>query len=311
MNINVKFHIDHAPKTFMVTETTTVSELVESIYKLSEMQNQLIYKIIFKENNLISDSLLHKTVRELSINSDSIYVTRIQKLTPEGWVKFALNSSNVSSLMALKPVATPDSGQSPRILSGNWRLFSTEDQQEILAKLSKGKKDLVKVYLNEDIIIFYLENHLDLLLKSAKKNVQEVLELISLPAEACNEELFQKVFGHSEAEMMSLIYIMFGDLFGLSPVKHAESELTSEGKKVFYHYLQALLNKGELNREMINHITHILDRAKIKSRVIHFLYLAICLAVCLVSLKTDLRMRCVAILKQMMGHFTLSLRKSS
>ena len=227
IQLNVKFEDQQIP--LIVDDSTTFSGLIEQISSMEPLKDAWLDAAVFGGVNLAKIEPNLTVAERIPTRGATIHVNSIPKLSPSDWITYAENKSNVTSLGPYKPVATACSGCAPRTLSKNWNTFSEEERSSILDKLS-GKitlgTDRIQVHVLDNKITFYLENHLTKLLSIAGKNVKEILDTISL--------------GMNDPEILSLIYIMFGDLSGLSETPHQENELTAEGKRIFHLYCNSI-----------------------------------------------------------------------
>jgi hypothetical protein len=223
----LRFSLGNEVIEYEFNPTTTFEDLIKFASNKSESRGEILRTLI-----LYGRQLSEKDFRTPDdwkyFTSTTIDIISYPKLdTPEKLAQYILSfKCGVQNISSDKPMASLCSGgMSGIVLLNIEKYFSHTDIDNYLLLLSTEKSGPIVTVKN--YYIYYSEKYIKLLAIAAKLTVNTLLEKLISP----------DVEGKETDENMSLIYIAYGDITGLSDgFRKTEYDLTPRGRLIFNRY---------------------------------------------------------------------------
>lgn len=234
---NAKRPLEHISGTLYITNGVTqfpytfdtlstfedLESFIDSRIRVIALNNRLS-SIIYAGRRLSADDFQTAGDWESYNNKTLSFVSEPILNTPEKLATYVLEQrSGIEKISADKPVASLNSGQYVGIVNDNIRdFFTSTDVKKYLLLLSTEKSGPIANAAN-GYYIYYSEKYARLLARAANLSF---------------DEFQQKLVAHAEsADDLSLIYIAFGDITGLSRgFRKTENDLTPLGRSILRKY---------------------------------------------------------------------------
>jgi hypothetical protein len=204
---------------------TTFEDLVKFAIDEAESRGNL-FNVLMSHGRRLSEKNFQTPDDWKYYSSVTINIITYPKLdTPEKLTQYILSfNCGIENISPAKPMASLCSGTMPGIVLSNIKkFFSPKDIEKYLSLLSTEKSGPITT--TDNYYIYYSEKYIKLLAIAAELTVNTLFKKLTMNVHP------------SDDENMSLIYIAYGDITGLSHgFRVFKDDLTLRGRLIFKRY---------------------------------------------------------------------------
>jgi len=244
---NIQFDYETPIKSFEFDRNAPISDFVDEISKSVKSANRVLKNIIYAGTDLIIKEK-QKLFRLKKIKDGPFHVVSFPILDITDWISFSIKHSQLYELSSPFKIVTTPNGGFMETLKWNWEKYSIIDKIQLENELrtrivstnTNIKNDNIKVFCTikkenvRNTIFFYLEKHTKILFEVTRKYLPEIQSESDL-LDIVTKELDSTI--ERDRDYLSLIYIMFGDLFSEHHDIYYAEQMTKTGEEILFDYL--------------------------------------------------------------------------
>lgn len=196
-NMTIKDFVNGQLRNYFDTSTSNV-------YTVSTQQN-IIYSAIFDCDN--------KKLCDMDLNNRILTVSTYYMLSIDDLVDYMVSSVTLN-LSDKKIVSTPNSGQAPGIIRIHLTAYK-DDLDAILKRVFKMTGVMAKYGSFINMVVFYLETHLNIFSAELRKTIKEFEDVENLPDLLLTK--LSEILIPSNEPYFSIMLALFGNISGEAP----------------------------------------------------------------------------------------------
>ena len=199
-----------------IAPDTTIDEFVDYLKIYYDPAINDIYKINVVNSRAIYSALhpyANKQMHDLVHDGCSINVTLHYRLCEQRLVDL-MKKSVTLNLSASKIVSTPNSGQCPGIIRFHLELYK-DNLDTILEHVFNMKGVCVKYGSNVNLVVFYLDTHLNIFTAELKNTIPEFRDVEDLPDMLLTK--LSDILTIKDEPYYSIMLALFGNISGDAP----------------------------------------------------------------------------------------------